>query len=716
MGMYITGTQLMESVTQLNLSRSNHGFADFLVLKRAQHLSGDNPVVMSMKSSSFQQAINDVTNTNEVNSPSSFVKVFGMARAGQNPYLTSKYPSNGAADTIGRWHDVVEIIQQGPRVVNLRPTYLAGVKKRFVVKGKGALPTLFHTAVWCYRNTDLESLGLTWAQSIQEAKEALVASFTKDYGLIDEEIAILFDITPKLDLADDDWRTSQPASPTSYLPSVPKSEGAGEVGEIPDSKPAIISPPKPTTYVYGNGDVRCPFLLTIAAAAKPFVILTGPSGTGKSRGVFQLSRALETDVNAAHLAFVPVGADWTDMRNLLGYKNPFGPSRTRPSGEQTNDTYEITPTLRLLLRAAHPNRALEPHFLLLDEMNLSHVERYFSTFLSLMEANKLTGDDPIPLLSTDDLVTVAEMLEETGIDPVAKEAAEAIINDPSSTGLFLGPNVFIFGTVNVDETTYMFSPKVLDRAHVLEIESVSPGQYLVGGGSAEQYLSRQVAMKLLQDSIQKRKTGYWENQKPLTILKSVTDELGLDSNTLDTITKTLTTALDGAYKLLSPVGFSFAYRTVNEIIAYVCSWLLALKYDAEETSSSDSSSAPEGADLATTNPTTDESTPPTVLGTEEAFPYRWPEAIDRAILQKVLPKLHGNRRLLGDCLLALAAFLAGNDKTGSPPAKYQIGDATEEAIEPKEKLTVVGTLKESQKKLYRMHRQLEATGYTTFVE
>jgi hypothetical protein len=87
-----------------------------------------------------------------------------------------------------------------------------------------------------------------------------------------------------------------------------------------------------------------------------------------------------------------------------------------------------------------------PHFLILDEMNLSHVERYFADFLSMIESGEPTT------LYSDFKDTEGNPKSTRGVDPI----------------LTLPTNVFVIGTVNVDETTYMFSPKVLDRANVLE--------------------------------------------------------------------------------------------------------------------------------------------------------------------------------------------------------------------------------------------------------
>lgn len=145
---------------------------------------------------------------------------------------------------------------------------------------------------------------------------------------------------------------------------------------------------------------------------------------------------------------VAVGADWVGSDRLLGYASALDPQR-----------YHATPTLRLILQAvSNPD---VPHFLILDEMNLSHVERYFADLLSALESGQ-----PLQLHG-------ADFLSSEGLRVPGK--------------LKLPDNLFIIGTVNVDETTYMFSPKVLDRAHVIEFRMSASAldDFLEEGQSAD---------------------------------------------------------------------------------------------------------------------------------------------------------------------------------------------------------------------------------------
>ena len=172
--------------------------------------------------------------------------------------------------------------------------------------------------------------------------------------------------------------------------------------------------------------------LIASLTSKPFVILSGLSGSGKTK--IAQSFAEWICENDSQYKIVPVGADWTNREPLLGYPNGLNPIEyiTPDSG-----------VLHLLLEASKEQNQRKPYFIILDEMNLSHVERYFADFLSIMESK-----------DTVKLYTGSDRSSTDGLDITQQ------IGWPK--------NVFIIGTVNIDETTYMFSPKVLDRANVIE--------------------------------------------------------------------------------------------------------------------------------------------------------------------------------------------------------------------------------------------------------
>jgi hypothetical protein len=167
---------------------------------------------------------------------------------------------------------------------------------------------------------------------------------------------------------------------------------------------------------------------------KRFVLLSGLSGTGKTAVTLCYSRAVCDLMGldaARHREIVPVSPDWRDPSGLLGYFNAL----------HADPTFQAEPALRLVLRAAaDPGR---PYFLILDEMNLARVERYFAPFLSAME----TGQE------------------------LVLHANAAAVNDVPPR-IPWPRNLHIAGTVNMDETTHPFSDKVLDRAFTLEFWDV----------------------------------------------------------------------------------------------------------------------------------------------------------------------------------------------------------------------------------------------------
>ncbi len=221
----------------------------------------------------------------------------------------------------------------------------------------------------------------------------------------------------------------------------------------------VVEVSAPPAMVLPATNVAVSAKLVAALASKPFVILCGASGTGKTTGIRQLASALSplnVDRRANH-AFIPVEAGWTDGRHLLGYKNPFG-----TDGEY----YAWTPVIEVLLKANYDQYSSIPFFIILDEMNLSYVEMYFSRFLSIMETS--TSDTPEPVVDREILQL---MLRSGMLDAEQANMAEAAIK---KGGLYLSRNVFIVGTVNIDETTHSFSPKVLDRAFVIEVTCGAP--------------------------------------------------------------------------------------------------------------------------------------------------------------------------------------------------------------------------------------------------
>ncbi len=340
---------------------------------------------------------------------------------------------------------------------------------------------------------------------------------------------------------------------------------------------------------------------TSSLLTKPFVILTGLSGSGKTK--LAQAFAMWISENETQYKIVPVGADWTNREPLLGYPNALQEKAyVRPDSG----------VLDLILAANEHSE--KPYFLILDEMNLSHVERYFADFLSTMESGE-------------------EVLLHAGDEDWQGVPAK----------ICLPKNLFIVGTVNIDETTYMFSPKVLDRANVIE--------FRVTEAEMTEYLKNSKPQKMDELIGQGKTMG--SNFLELALDKELASEKGAQ----------ITDVLLKFFTELKKAGAEFGYRSASEIKRFAAV--------VEKT-------APEW--------TTEDIT-------------------DAAIMQKLLPKLHGSRRKL------------------EPVLKTLIGLCIVEGAKPEEYLTynteadVANVLYPvSLEKIQRMYRGLIDNGFTSYAE
>lgn len=306
---------------------------------------------------------------------------------------------------------------------------------------------------------------------------------------------------------------------------------------------------------------------------KPFVILNGLTGSGKTK--LAQTFAIWLSDNNSQYAVVPVGADWTNREPLLGYPNSL------------KLNHYVTPdsgVLDILLSAS--NNYLEnncniteckPYFLILDEMNLSHVERYFADFLSAMESG-----DNIKLYSG------SERFSEFDVDD------NPILSSRIPPEIILPQNLFIIGTVNIDETTYMFSPKVLDRANTIEFRV-----------SKEEMAS------------------FYQNVQPINTKVLVAKGKDFAKDFMAVVagegisfnSKEHKDTFLEIFETLQSAGAEFGYRTANEMVRLV-SYLRYFRMSPDE-------------------------------------------ALDIAIVQKLLPKLHGSRSKLNKVLSKLIELCEG---------------------------------------------------------
>ncbi|WP_436371775.1 AAA family ATPase [Cytobacillus sp. BC1816] len=171
--------------------------------------------------------------------------------------------------------------------------------------------------------------------------------------------------------------------------------------------------------------------LFLSLKTKPFVILSGISGTGKTKMVQWFAESIGATEKNGQFTLIPVRPDWSDGSDLLGYVDIKGDFKEGP--------------LTKAIKAAEEHPEL-PYFVLLDEMNLARVEYYFSDILSVMESRRWE----------DGKVVSSTLLSE--------EVAKGEVTLPN--------NLYVIGTVNMDETTHPFSKKVLDRANTIEFNRV----------------------------------------------------------------------------------------------------------------------------------------------------------------------------------------------------------------------------------------------------
>ena len=322
-----------------------------------------------------------------------------------------------------------------------------------------------------------------------------------------------------------------------------------------------------------------------AIATKPFILLAGISGTGKSRLVKELAfmtcpkeEGFRTDETTPYnYCLIEVKPNWHDSSELLGYYNAL------------DNKYELTPFIRFVYRALkNPN---VPFFACLDEMNLAPVEQYFAEYLSVLETRTKTDKG---------IVSAALLKKEIfgGIanDNYSIDEDKEIISFLKENGLHLPSNLFVIGTVNMDDTTHQFSRKVIDRAFTIEMN----------GENLKDMFNAENANALT----------YRDEVLPLSAIQSKfvsANEVFEDSNMAqyeDTIKEEVPKHLNAINNILKDTPFKVSYRVQNELILYLANLIEQAGYPEDITP---------------------------LIG----------EATLAVLLQKILPRIQGDDKVLG---------------------------------------------------------------------
>ncbi len=351
--------------------------------------------------------------------------------------------------------------------------------------------------------------------------------------------------------------------------------------------------------------------------SKPFAILAGISGTGKSKFTKLFAEAID-----AEYKMISVRPDWSDSSDLFGHVNLDG-------------NYVKGPIIDFIKDA---NSDLDrPYILCLDEMNLARVEYYFSDFLSIIETRDFH----------DGIIQSEHLLDDSifGNDEMAKEKYKDLV---------LSQNLYVVGTVNMDETTFPFSKKVLDRANTIEFSDVD-----LSMGMEEEPNSISVI-------------------EPISVsndfLKSDYLRLSQCYDQHSDLIDNMISFLEESNKTLTEINAQVAYRVRDEIGFY-------LVYNSER-------------ELILTN-----------------------EAIDNSFLQKILPRVQGSSLSLKKVLINLFNIAAGTSRAITENDSGDVSQLMYNYLtRPNENDSKSNSIKypNSAKKIAFMMRRYEDDGYTSY--
>lgn len=424
-------------------------------------------------------------------------------------------------------------------------------------------------------------------------------------------------------------------SPKDY-PSTDE-RNADFAARFDDIVPLKTKTPTPTAEKTYLKDEEYSYIAAIKT--KPFLILGGFSGTGKSQKVKELAFATcpcdgvlnVSETSPGNYLLVSVKPNWHDATDITGFRS------------SVNKNYYVTDFMRFLVKAKQYEEQKVPFFVCLDEMNLAPVEEYFADFLSVIESRKRRADGmivtdaivPASVFNDTDYAADFNIFMKLGLELTnpdwkaddvsaldAEELAQAfvrqdIVEELKSDGLTIPSNVIIIGTVNMDDTTNSFSRKVIDRAMTFET---------IVGEFGEDYFGSDVALHYIKNP----------RKGELFLSDEVRATQMLDEGRF-TLTKEERTAIlgfiNGINEDLEGSPFKISYRILNEtILLYRSKKKIAEIMKAEG-------------------------------GFEDGVEFKTDlnSIFDEILMQKVLPRIEGDYEKCSKCLTKLSTRAEDND-------------------------------------------------------
>ena len=341
-----------------------------------------------------------------------------------------------------------------------------------------------------------------------------------------------------------------------------------------DSRPYINSTKDINTQLYdsvpSSSEILDYTIFITAIKSKPFLLLAGISGTGKSRIVrefaFKSCPKYLQDMDGTtpgNYCMIEVKPNWHDSTELLGYYSRLG----------KEPGYQFTKFVKFLVKAKMFPHV--PFFVCLDEMNLAPVEQYFAEILSILETRKtVVGEDGKKTIKTGAIIDAAHFkglgkiggytpdftdrdiyMKLYGIDTESDIADEVGKRTELTTeGLTLPDNVIIVGTVNMDDTTHHFSRKVIDRAMTIEMNGGNLRD-MFGGSKKLEYLPKAEQEK-------------WQNAFACRYV-TADEVLEAHPEVADELVEKLPARLEEINMALKGTPFEVSYRVLNELTIMV---------------------------------------------------------------------------------------------------------------------------------------------------